>query len=127
MTRPVRPVALVLLTACAVYPGLTMVIQGGYPFVAGEWFMIMGQTGFWANVLTRLGIPHIAVDVLKLLVGLAWLAGVPGLWAGDNRAYPLVLGAAVLTLFYGGGPTVMAVLALICLLFFRENADEVPA
>jgi hypothetical protein len=50
-----------------------------------------------------------------------------GLWAGDNRAYPLVLGAAVLTLFYSGGPTVMAVLALICLLFFRENADEVLA
>jgi hypothetical protein len=65
--------------------------------------------------------------VLKVLIGGAWLAGVPGLWAGDNRAYPLVLGAAVLTLFYSGGGTVMAVLALICLLFFRENADEVPA
>jgi hypothetical protein len=127
MTRPVRPVALVILTACMVYPGLTMVFQGGYPFVSGEWFMMMGQTGFWANVLTKLGIPHIAVDVLKVLIGGAWLAGVPGLWAGDNRAYPLVLGAAVLTLFYSGGPTVMAVVALICLLFFRENADEVPA
>lgn len=127
MTRPVRPVALVVLTGCALYPGLTMAFQGGYPFVAGEWFMIMGQTGFWANLLTRFGIPHIAVDVLKLLIGGAWLAGVLGLWAGDHKAYPVVLGAAVLTLFYGGGPTVMAILALVCLLFFRENPDEVLA
>jgi len=127
MTRPVRPVALVVLTACALYPGLTMVFQGGYPLVSGEWFMIMSQTGFWANVLMKLGIPHIAVDVLKMLVGGAWLAGVLGLWAGDGRAYPLVLGAAMLTLFYSGGGTVMAILALICLLFFRENADEVLA
>jgi hypothetical protein len=127
MTRPVRPVALVILTACALYPGLTMVFQGGYSIVSGEWFMIMGQTGFWANALANLGVPHIATDILKVLIGGAWLAGVPGLWAGDNRAYPLVLGAAAITLLYGGGPTVMSILALICLLFFRENADEVLA
>jgi hypothetical protein len=28
MKRPVRPVALVILTACALYPGLTSVFQG---------------------------------------------------------------------------------------------------
>jgi hypothetical protein len=35
--------------------------------------------------------------------------------------------AAVLTLFYPGGAMVMAALALVCLLGFRENAGEVPA
>jgi hypothetical protein len=31
MKRPVRPVALVILTLCALYPGLTSVFQGLYP------------------------------------------------------------------------------------------------
>jgi hypothetical protein len=127
MTRPVRPVALVTLTGCALYPGLTMVFQGGYPFLTGEWFTLQADLGWWANVLVPLGVPHIAVDVLKFLVGGAWLAGVLGLWAGTNKAYPVVLGAAVVTLFYGGGPTVMSIIALVCLLFFRENPDEVLA
>ena len=50
-----------------------------------------------------------------------------GLWAGDGKAYPVAFAAAVLTLLYPGGGMLMAVLALICLIFFRENAEEVPA
>jgi hypothetical protein len=127
MTRPVRPVALVILTACMVYPGVTMMFQGGYPFVTGEWFNLQADYGLWASLLTRFGIPHIAVDVFKVLLGGAWAAGVLGLWAGDWKAYPLVLGAAAVTLLYGGGPTIMSILALICLLGFREKPEEVPA
>ena len=44
MKRPVRPVALVILTACALYPGLTSVFQGLYPWVAGQEFA--GVEGF---------------------------------------------------------------------------------
>jgi len=127
MTRPVRPVALVILTACMVYPGVTMLFQGGYPFVAGEWFNLRADYGLWAMMALRFGIPPLAIDGVKMLVGAAWAAGVLGLWAGDMKAYPLVLGAAAITLLYGGGPTIMSILALICLLGFREKAEEVPA
>jgi len=75
----------------------------------------------------KMGIPPLAVDGVKMLIGAAWAAGVLGLWAGDMKAYPLVLGAAAITLLYGGGPTIMSILALICLLGFREKAEEVPA
>ena len=127
MNRPVRPVALVILTACMIYPGVTMLFQGGYPFVAGEWFNLVGNQGPWISWLGKMGIGAIPVSVLKVVVGLMWCGGVLGLWAGDGRAYPLALGAAVLTLLYPGGGMVMAVLALICLLGFRERAEEVPA
>jgi hypothetical protein len=127
MLRPVRPVALVLLTACALYPGLTFAFQGGYAFVTGYHFIILGQYGPWVDWAIRLGLPPIVAWSLKLLVGLMWLAGVPGLWAGDWRAYPLVLGAAALSLLYPGGPMVMGAIGLIALLFFREKAEDVPA
>lgn len=127
MTRPVRPVALVILTACMIYPGITMLFQGGYWLVSGDYFNLVGDRGAWANVLGNLGLAPQMIDGLKCLVGLLWVAGVLGLWAGDGRAWPVALAAAVLTLLYPGGGMVMAVLALICLIAFRENPEEVTA
>jgi hypothetical protein len=64
---------------------------------------------------------------LKSVLGLLWVLGVLGLWAGDSRAYPLALIAAAGTLLHPGGGMVMAALALVCLIFFREKPEEVPA
>ena len=127
MTRPVRPVALVILTACALYPGLALLFQGLYPFFTGEYFGLVAQLGTWMNLANKFGVSPAVVSVLKAGLGAAWLAGVLGLWAGDGKAYPLTLLAAAATLLYPGGAMVMAVLALICLIFFRENPEEVPA
>ena len=127
MTRPVRPVALVILTACMVYPGVTLVFQGLYPFCTGEYFSLVGQLGTWMTLAQKIGISPAVVSLLKAGLGGAWILGVLGLWAGDGRAYPLALLAAAGTLVYPGGPMVMAAIALVCLIFFRESAEEVPA
>ena len=127
MKRPVRPVALVILTACMLYPGLGYAYQGFYPFVAFEWFNLVAQQGPWVDWATRLGWSPLIPNLLKGFLGLAWIAGVLGLWAGDGRAYPLVLLAAIGSLLYPGGGMVMAVLALICLTVFRETDAVVPA
>jgi hypothetical protein len=118
---------LVLLTACMIYPGVTLLYQGLYMAWAGDYFNLVGQRGVWVDLAMKMHVPPIAVLGLKTLLGLMWVGGVLGLWAGDHRAYPLALAAAVLTLLYPGGAMVMAVIALVCLLFFRENAEEVPA
>ena len=127
MKRPVRPVALVILTACLVYPGVTMLYQGLYPFVAGDYFNIIARLGPWMDVAARLNIPPIVVLLLKSGLGAMWVAGVLGLWAGDGRALPLVFLAAAGSLLYPVGPAVMGVFALICLLLFREDPKVVPA
>lgn len=127
MTRPVRPLALVILTFCMVYPGVTMLFQGLYPFCTGEMFMLWSQTGPWMAVAQKIGIPVWVVSLLKAALGTAWVAGVLGLWAGDWKAYPLVVAAAVATLLYPVGGMVMAVLALIALFGLRENPSEVAA
>lgn len=127
MKRPVRPVALVILTLCMIYPGVTMLYQGLYPFVAGEYFNIVGQQGPWMDLAARLHIPPLVVLLAKSGLGAAWVAGVLGLWAGDGRAYPLVLLAAAGSLLYPYGPTVMGAIALVCLLLFREDEKVVPA
>ncbi|MBI1796807.1 MAG: hypothetical protein HY076_04195 [Candidatus Eisenbacteria bacterium] len=127
MLRPVRPVALVILTACMLYPGVGYLYQGLYPFFTGEWFALVGQQGPWMDLARPLGLPLVAVSLAKAALGGAWLAGVLGLWAGDGRATPLVLLAAVGSLLYPGGGMVMGVIALLCLTFFRERSDAVPA
>ena len=61
MTRPVRPVALVMLTACMIYPGITHDLQGLYPFVTGEYFNLVGERA-WLDAGRRgIGIPLIVV------------------------------------------------------------------
>ena len=127
MTRPVRPIALVILTACMIYPGVTLLYQGVYPFVTGEYFNLVAQLGVWMTLAQKLHVSPVLVTFLKTGLGAAWVAGVLGLWAGDGKAYPLALLAAVGTLLYPGGAMVMAVLALICLIFFREDPEQVPA
>ena len=136
MTRPVRPVALLILTACALYPGLTSLWQGLHPLVTGMPFNLMGQEGVLSDMAAKLGLPVWLPLVYKTLIGLAWLGGVPGLWAGDpqlpmvplpNAAYALTLVAAAGSLLLPGGPMVMGVIGLICLIGFRENEAEVPA
>jgi hypothetical protein len=120
-------VALVILTGCMVYPGVSLLFQGLYPFLTGEYFNLTGQLGVWMQLALQNGISPAVVSLLKAGLGAAWILGVLGLWAGDWRAYPLALLAAAGTLLYPGGPMVMAALALICLIFFREKPEEVPA
>jgi len=127
MLRPVRPVALVVLTACMLYPGVTMLYQGLYPFVAQEWFNLVGDQGPWMNLAVRIGMPLVVVTLAKAGLGAAWVLGVLGLWAGDGRAYPLALLAAFGSLLYPGGSMLMGVIGLVCLLFFREKSHTIPA
>jgi hypothetical protein len=104
-----------------------MLFQGLYPFVAQEWFNLVGERGPWMDLAQRLGIPLFAVSLAKAGLGAAWLGGVLGLWAGDGRAYPLALLAAAGSLLYPGGGMVMGAIGLVCLVFFREKSDAVPA
>ena len=127
MKRPVRPVALVILTLCALYPGLAAVFQGFYPWVCGQPFSLMGQEGVFVNTVVHLGAPVWVPYLLKGLIGLAWLGAIPGLWAGDWRAWPLALLAALGSLLLGPGPGVMGIIAIICLTVFRETDQVQPA
>lgn len=127
MKRPVRPVALVVLTLCALYPGLTSVFQGLYPWVTAHSFEQMGQQGPFVDMLLKFGLPVWLPNLLKAGIGLAWLASVPGLWIGEGRAWPLALLAAVGSLLLGPGPAFMGVLGLVCLTVFRETEQHLPA
>ena len=127
MLRPVRPVALVILTACMIYPGVGLLYQGIYPFVAQEWFNLVGDQGPWMALALKLGLPPVAVAGAKAALGAAWVFGVLGLWAGDGRAYPLALLAAFGSLLHPGGAMVMGAIGLVSLIFFREKPDAVPA
>jgi hypothetical protein len=127
MKRPVRPVALVLLTLCALYPGLSATFQGLYPWVNGIEFMQVGQQGAFVDALVKMGLPIWLPNLLKAGIGLAWLAAVPGLWIGEGKAWPLTLLAALGSLLLGPGPAAMGVLGIVCLTVFRETEQHQPA
>ena len=127
MKRPVRPVALVILTLCALYPGLTSAFQGFYPWVTGQEFAIMGQMGAFVDLPVKMGMATWVPHLVKGLIGLAWLAGVPPLWIGEGRAVPLVALGAAGSLLLGVGPAAMGIVGLLCLFVFRETETHQPA
>jgi hypothetical protein len=127
MKRPVRPVALVILTLCALYPGLTAAFQGFYPWVTGQEFALVGQVSAFVDMAVKLGLATWVPYLVKGLIGLAWLAGVPGLWLGEGRAVPLVALGAAGSLLLGPGPAAMGVVGLVCLFAFRETEQHQPA
>jgi hypothetical protein len=77
MMRPVRPVALYVLTLCALYPGLTSVFQGLYAFVCHQEFALLGQQGVFVDTLVKFGAPIWLPNLMKAAIGGAFLAGVP--------------------------------------------------
>ena len=93
----------------------------------GANFNLVGQAGPWMDLARSLHIAPIVVLGLKSAIGAAWLLGVLGLWAGDARAYPLALLGAAGSLLHPGGAMFMGALGLVCLIFFREKEEEVPA
>lgn len=126
MFRPVRSGPLFVLTLLMLYPGLTLAFQGGYPFLTGEWFTLRGQLGSWITWGKAAGIDPQIVSVLKLLVGLAWLGGVPGIWAGSQAAYGLTLLGCVGTLAYDPPKgTLLGLIGLTCLILGRQKTSEV--
>lgn len=127
MKRPVRPAALVILTLCALYPGLTSVFQGLYPWVTAQPFEQVGQQGMFVDMVVKMGLPIWVPNLLKAGIGLAWLASVPALWIGEGKAWPLALLAAAGSLILGPGPAVMGVVGLVCLTVFRETEQHLPA
>ena len=78
MKRPVRPVALVILTLCALYPGLSAVFQGLYPWVCRQEFTLLGQQGVFVDMAIKFGLPVWVPYLTKTAIGLAYLGGVPG-------------------------------------------------
>ena len=66
MKRPVRPVALVILTLCALYPGLSAVFQGLYPWVTGQEFTLVGQTGAFMTTAAKLAAYKLPAEITTL-------------------------------------------------------------
>jgi hypothetical protein len=126
MERPVKPGALFVLTLLMLYPGLALAFQGGYPFLAGEWFNLKNDLGSWMAWGKGLGVDLHVVSGLKLGLGLAWLGGVPGLWAGARPAYFLTLLAAAGTLLHDPPRgTVLGLVGVAALVLGRQDRKQV--
>ena len=128
MKRPVRPVALVILTLCALYPGLTAVFQGFYPWVTGQEFALVGQMGVFVDLPVKMGFA---------IVGAAPGQGPGRAGVARRRARPVggrgpracrwSRSRRSGSLLLGPGPAVMGIVALVCLFGFRETEQHQPA
>ena len=119
MTRPVRPVALVILTACMIYPGVTLLWQGLYPFVAGTYFNLVGETGPWMWLALKLGVTPWVWPVASGLgvAGHCWPA-----YARFRGGMGMAVGGGMLLVLWPLGFAIGIGVAVACQLTIHHSA-----
>ena len=83
------------------------------------------KPGPWASVLSMTGVDVFKLGPMFIGFGIAWLIFVAGLFAGSSWAYWLGMIVAVLTLWYLPFGTIISLIVLAVLIFFRERVITV--
>jgi hypothetical protein len=102
-------------------------LNGSYMLIDGIFVLLNGKyigpekPGPWANLFYKLDINVFKLGPLFILFGLCWLVWLYGLWTSQSWAYAFGIAMSVLTLWYLPVGTVLSLVILGVLLFFRQK------
>ncbi|MBO9562265.1 MAG: hypothetical protein J7621_05795 [Niastella sp.] len=102
-------------------------INGGFMLLDGIYVMFKGKyigpekPGPWANLFYKLQVNVFRLGPLFVAYGLVWLAFLYGLLSGQSWAYKLGLIIAILTLWYLPVGTLLSIIVLVLLIWFRQK------
>lgn len=109
-----------VVLALSLINGLWMLIDGVYVMLNGK-YIGPEKPGPWASVLSITGVDVFKLGPMFVGFGIAWLVFAAGLFADASWAYWLGVIAAILTLWYLPVGTIISLLNLAILIFFRER------
>jgi hypothetical protein len=102
-------------------------INGGFMLLDGIFVMLKGKyigsekPGPWANFFYKLQVNVFKLGPVFIVYGLVWLVFLYGLLSGQSWAYKLGLIIAVLTLWYLPVGTLLSIITLVVLIWFRQK------
>ncbi|MFL6466613.1 MAG: hypothetical protein ACJ72Z_01505 [Pyrinomonadaceae bacterium] len=100
--------------------GLWMLIDGVYVLLNGK-YIGPEKPGPWASLLSFTGVDVFNLGPMFIGFGIAWLVFVFGLFAESSWAYWWGIIVALLTLWYLPFGTLISLIVLAALIFFRER------
>ena len=102
-------------------------LNGSYMLLDGIFVMIKGKyigpekPGPWASLLSFTGVDVFKLGPMFVGFGVAWLVFAFGLFSGSAWAYWWGMIVAVLTFWYLPFGTIISLIVLAALIFFRER------
>lgn len=100
--------------------GLWMLIDGVYVMLNGK-YIGPEKPGPWASVIGLTGVDVFKLGPMFVIFEVAWLAFVFGLFTGSSWAYSFGIILAVLTFWYLPFGTLISLIVLFALVFFRDS------
>ena len=98
-----------------------MLLDGIFVMVKGK-YIGPDKPGPWANLFYKFDINVFKLGPLFIISGILWWIFILGLWTNQSWAYILGLVISFLTLWYLPVGTLLSLVVLIILLFFRQKS-----
>jgi hypothetical protein len=110
----------IVVIALALINGLWMLLDGSYVLVNGK-YIGTEQPGPWSKWISALGLDPLKMGVPFVVLGAAWLACALGLALRQPWGWIGLLVCSALTLGYVPIGTVISILIIVLLVFYRHR------
>nr|WP_294989604.1 hypothetical protein [uncultured Sediminibacterium sp.] len=112
----------ILITILALLNGGYMLLDGIFVTVKGK-YIGPEKPGPWAEIFYKLNVNVFKLGWLFILYGLIWLTWVYALSTNKEWAYSLGLIISLLTIWYLPFGTLISIIVLATLLFWKHKVD----
>jgi len=113
--QPKTPLTVWLFFGFSWFIGWWMALDGVHQRLFGDYVRINGQLGPWAALVSALGIDPHSLGYFFVFLGSAFIAASFGVYLRRRWGYNVGLAASLVSLFYLGFGTLVAVICLILL------------
>ena len=110
----------IIITILGLLNGIFMLLDGIFVAVKGK-YIGPEKPGPWAEVFYKMNIDVFKLGSLFILYGLLWLIWVYALWTNKEWTYALGLIISILTMWYLPIGTLISIIVLATLLFWRNQ------
>lgn len=120
--KPRPPLTIWLFFVFSWLLGWWQAYDGVHQRVTGDYVRIDGQLGPWATLVSGVGIDPLSLGWFFVVLGLSLVAASFGLYLRRRWGYNVALGCSLISLFYLGFGTPVALVCLVLLLLKPTRA-----
>ena len=100
--------------------GTWMVFDGAHVIFKGK-YVGPPEPGPWSKIVSKIGLDPFSLGPLFIVLGFIWIVAAISIMEGSSWGWLLALSVSVCTLWYISVGTVLSLLSIAVLIFFKEN------
>jgi len=110
----------IVFLVLATLNGAWMIFDGTHVLFTGKYFG-PPEPGPWSKIVAKIGLDPFSLGPLFIVLGLIWLVAAISILQGSSWGWLLALSVSICTLWYISVGTVLSLLSIVVLIFFKAN------